>query len=85
MLGGFVADLQPGRAWTLEERDVWRGAHALVDGFGTMAPTHAARRALALVASGDSAGYLTWLRILQAVDTLLEEKKKASGTTSRVA
>ncbi|MCK6450039.1 MAG: hypothetical protein L6R19_04125 [Alphaproteobacteria bacterium] len=50
----------------------------MIDGRGVDAPTYAARKALALVASGDVEGYRTWLRVLQAVDTLLE-KDKASG------
>ncbi len=48
------------------------------------APTYAARKALALIANGDAEGYRTWLRVLQAVDALLEEEK-GSDATSRVA
>lgn len=50
-------------------------ASRLIDGYGNEAATHAARKALALVASGDTEGYLMWLRILQAVDGMLEDEK----------
>lgn len=79
-----MAKVQPSHARTSQDEDVWRGAQSLIDGRGMDAPTYAARKALALIANGDAEGYRTWLRVLQAVDALLEEEK-GSDATSRVA
>jgi hypothetical protein len=76
-----VAEIRSIQVDTSHNGDVWHRASTLIDGFGNEAPTHAARKALAMVASGNHEGYLLWLRILQAVDWLLENKK----TTSLVA
>ncbi len=67
-----------GRGRTPDLRDVLSGAKQLVDSYGDMAPTHAARRALELVAAGDREGYKTWLRILNEVDTLLLTKRQGT-------
>lgn len=62
-----------------DARDALSRAKELVDNYGHMAPSHAARRALELVAAGDREGYRAWLRILNEVDTLLETKARRSS------
>ena len=79
-----MTKLQRMHAEARQSGDLLHGASALIDGYGNEAPTHAARQALALIASGDTEGYLMWLKILQAVDTLLDEKK-VPETASLVA
>ena len=63
-----------GRLTAFNFSDVQTGAKALVEDFGVMASSHAARRALELVAAGDHEGYRHWLQILRAVDTLLDDE-----------
>ena len=79
-----MTKIERAHAETSRNGDVWRGAFALIDGYGQQAPTQAARKAMALVARGDTEGYLMWLRILQAANTILEENK-TTETASLVA
>lgn len=62
-----------------DSSDVVSDARALIDDLGPMASTHAARKALELVAAGDHAGYRHWLQILNAVDTLLDRGADATS------
>ncbi len=52
--------------------DVYRSANLLVKQHGAEAPIHAALNADAMLENGDLDGQAVWLRILKAVDELLE-------------
>ncbi len=54
----------------MDDLDAYRCAKLLLDQHGADAEIHAAMRADALNASGDSAGRQAWMRILAAVDEL---------------
>ncbi len=57
-----------------EEIDIWRSAKLLIDKHGDEAPIHAAMRADKMLDKGDMDGRAAWLRILKAVNGLLEDK-----------
>ena len=52
--------------------DVYRSANLLVKQHGTETPIHAAMQADAMLDKGDPDGQAVWLRIVKAVDELLE-------------
>ncbi len=52
--------------------DVYRSANLLVKQHGTETPLHAAMQADAMLDKGDPDGQAVWLRIVKAVDELLE-------------
>jgi len=58
-----------------QDGQAWHGARQLIRVHGLQAASHAARTALSLIAAGDKDGYLVWLRMLQAVDILLDERE----------
>ena len=57
---------------TVSEIDVYRTANLLVKQHGTEAPIEAAMRADALLEKSDLDGQRVWLRILAAVNELLD-------------
>ena len=54
--------------------DIYRSAKLLIDQHGDEAPIHAAMRADKMLNKGDMDGRAVWLRILKAVNGLLEDK-----------
>ncbi len=62
----------------IPDLDVYRTAKLLVDQHGDMAPIHAAMNADAMLAKGDMDGRAVWLRIVRAVEELLDKKSRGS-------
>ena len=54
--------------------DIYRSANLLVKRHGDEAPIHAAMRADAMLDKGDLDGQRAWLRILNAVEELLDTR-----------
>ena len=54
----------------IPDLDIWRGANLLVKQHGQYAPSHAAKRADAMLKAGDLDGYATWKRVIKAVHPL---------------
>ncbi len=59
---------------TVSDLDVFRSAKLLVKQHGKEAPIHAALNADAMLEKGDMDGQAEWLRILKAVEVLLETR-----------
>jgi hypothetical protein len=60
----------------LSEREIYLAAQAMIRRYGDEADVQAAIRADELMAAGDMEGQRTWLRIVQAIETL---RKDAPG------
>ena len=58
----------------VSELDVFRSAKLLVDQHGTAAPIEAAMHADAMLEKGDLDGQEVWLRIVKAVEVLIETR-----------
>ena len=58
----------------LPPMDIPQQALSLVQQYGPQAPTVAARKALALVATGNRKGYAEWMGILNDVNVLLDQQ-----------
>lgn len=54
----------------MDEIDVWRAAHQVVELYGADATLRAAMRADSLLEQGDTEGFLVWKRIARAIDDL---------------
>ncbi len=54
--------------------DIYRTAKLLVDQHGAEAPIHAAMQADAMLEHGDMDGRAVWLRIIKAVEELLDTR-----------
>ena len=54
--------------------DIYRSAKLLVDQHGTEAPIHAAMEADEMLDKGDLDGQAVWLRILKAIEELLNTR-----------
>jgi len=64
----------------LSDLDIYRAAKVLIDHHGNDAPIYAAMRADELLVAGDVEGQRTWLRIVKAVEALVDiEKPKNSS------
>ena len=61
---------------TVSDIDVFRSAKLLVDQHGGEAPIEAALRFDAMLEKGDLDGQRVWLRILKAINQLLEQKPR---------
>ena len=59
---------------TVSDLDIYRSAKLLVKQHGKEAPIHAALKADAMLDRGDLDGQAAWLRILVAVEALLETR-----------
>ncbi len=57
---------------TASDLDIYRSAKLLVKQHGKEAPIHAALKADAMLENGDLDGRAVWLRIVKAVEVLLE-------------
>ena len=57
----------------ISDLDIWRSANELIKQFGDTADIEAAARADALLDRGDLEGQRVWLRILTAIDELLQK------------
>ncbi len=60
----------------MSELDIYRTAKLLVDNHGAEAPIHAAMNADAMLAKGDMDGRGVWLRVVKAVEELLDKKPR---------
>ncbi len=58
--------------------DIYRTAKLLVDNHGAEAPIHAAMNADAMLAKGDMGGRAMWLRVVWAVEELLDKEPRGS-------
>ncbi len=58
--------------------DIYRTAKLLVDNHGAEAPIHAAMNADAMLAKGDMNGRAVWLRVVRAVEELLDKEPRGS-------
>ena len=70
-------------AWetmSVAEIDIWRSVKLLIDQHGDEAPIHAAMKADAMLDKGDLDGRATWLRVLKAVEELLDKGPPEEGT-----
>ena len=56
----------------IEEKDVYRSAKLMIDRHGEEAPLFAAMRADKMLERGDMAGRAVWLRIMRAVQSMIE-------------
>ena len=56
----------------MEDLDIWRSAHVLIDAHGDQAEFVAAGRIDAMIAAGDPEGETTWTRIRDAIRQLKE-------------
>ena len=54
--------------------DIYRSAKLLIDQHGDEAPIHAAMQADAMLETGDFDGQAVWLRILKAIEELLNTR-----------
>ncbi len=59
----------------IPDLDIYRTAKLLVDNHGAEAPIHAAMNADAMLAKGDMDGRAVWLRVVKAVEELLDCKE----------
>ncbi len=59
---------------TVSDLDIYRSAKLLVKQHGKEAPIHAALNADAMLDKGDLDGQRVWLRIVKAVEELLETR-----------
>ena len=58
----------------VSDLDIYRSATLLVKRHGDEAPIHAAMKADAMLERGDLDGQRVWLRIVKAVETLVETR-----------
>ena len=58
---------------TVSDLDIYRSAKLLVKQHGKEAPIHAALNADAMLEKGNLDGQRVWLRVLKAIEVLLEE------------
>ena len=58
----------------IADLDIFRTARLLIEQHGSEAPIHAAMRADAMLEAGDLDGQAVWLRILKAVEGLLDQE-----------
>ena len=65
---------------SVAEIDIWRSVKLLIDQHGDEAPIHAAMKADAMLDKGDLDGRATWLRVLKAVEELLDKGPPEEGT-----
>ena len=56
----------------IDEKDVYRSAKLMIDRHGEEAPLFAAMRADKMLEGGDMAGRAVWLRIMRAVQSMIE-------------
>ena len=59
---------------TVSDLDIYRSAKLLVKQHGKEAPIHAALNADAMLDRGDLDGQRAWLRIVKAIEVLLETR-----------
>ena len=58
----------------VDDLDIHRSAKLLIDQHGDEAPIHAAMQADAMLETGDFDGQAVWLRILKAIEELLNTR-----------
>ena len=68
------------RTTIVSDLDIYRAAKLLVDQHGAEAPIHAAMKADAMLEKGDLDGQRVWLRILKAVEVLLDMRPSDEET-----
>ncbi|MCH7539011.1 MAG: hypothetical protein IH999_01215 [Proteobacteria bacterium] len=61
--------------------DIHRAAHGLIEQHGDAADIDAARRADELLDAGDMDGRAVWLKVLKAVEELLDKGPPQNGAT----
>ncbi len=66
-----------GELMTVSEIDIYRSANLLVKRHGAEAMIHAAMNADAMLDRGDLDGQRVWLRIIQAIEELLQRQPEA--------
>lgn len=57
-----------------KEREIWACALAILRRYGEGASAHAGQRADELLGSRDAEGHRTWIRILECINQLEQEK-----------
>ena len=65
----------------ISDLDVYRTAKLFVDKYGAEAPIHAAMKADAMLDKGDMDGRAVWLRVVRAVEELLDTRPKDQEST----
>ncbi len=61
--------------------EIYRTAHLLISQYGADAPFHAAMNADHMLKARDTVGRGLWLKILAAVEELLDERPPPPGTS----
>ncbi len=61
----------------IRDLDIYRAAQVIVKRYGEDAPTHATKRATAMLEAGDLDSYAVWKRILRAVEELQGTEPKS--------
>ena len=64
---------------SVAEIDIWRSAKLLIDQHGDEAPIFAAMRVDEQLDKGDTEGRAVWLKVLKAVEELLDNRPPGTG------
>ena len=54
----------------MDDKDIWRSAHAYIKRYGDDAKIHAAMRADEMLGKGDLDGAAVWRRVIEAIGEL---------------
>ena len=63
-----------------KDREIWACALAILRRYGEGASAHAGQRADKLLAAGDAEGHRTWIRILERINQLEQDKPDKADT-----
>ncbi len=63
-----------------DEIDIYRSANLLIDQHGEDAPIFAAMQADKCLEGGDLDGKAVWMRVIAAIEELLDQQPPGSGT-----
>ena len=64
-----------------DEIDIYRSAKLLIDQHGEEAPIFAAQQADKCLGAGDLDGKATWMRVIGAIEELLDRQPPSCGET----
>ena len=64
----------------VDDLDIYRSANLLIDRHGEDAPIFAAQQADACLEGGDLDGKGTWMRVIRAINELLDQQPSGSDT-----
>ena len=72
-----------GAAWVISDLDIYRAAHVLIKRHGSIAPTLAAMQVDRFAATGDMNGRAILIRVLKAVEEVLDRNPPKKGQLVR--